>query len=139
MRPRGFTFMAFLIAVGVAAAIFWAVTYGPVYIENFEVTSILHETANMCYREPVDEKVKDFFMGRMGSTFMIDTMEHGLRQRVFKFEVDREELRIARTEIPPTVNVWFTYRRTVTFPLVGGEREVVFVDHAAQDLTPVKW
>ena len=139
MRPRGFTFMAFLIAVGVAAAIFWAVTYGPVYIENFEVKSILHETANMCYRESVDEKVKDFFMNRMGSTFMIDAMEHGQMQHVFKFEVDREELRIARTEIPPAVNVWFTYRRTVTFPLVGGEREVVFVDHAEQDLTPVKW
>ncbi len=139
MPRRGFTIVTFFLLVGVAAAIFWAVTYGPVYIENFEVKSIVRETSNMCYREANDEKVKDFFMNRMRSVFMIDAMEHGQMQRVFKFEVDREELRIDRTEIPPAVNVWFTYRRTVHLPLVGGEREVVFVDHAEQDLSPVKW
>ena len=139
MRQRGFTFVGFLVLVGVAAAIFWAITYGPVYVENFEVKSIVHETANFSYHQPVDEKVKDFFMNRMSSTFMVDVMERGQVQHVFKFEVDREELRIERTEIPPAVNIWFTYRRTVKFPLVGGEREVVFVDHAEQDLTPVKW
>ena len=139
MPRRGFTIITFLLLVGVAAGIFWAVTYGPVYIENFEVKSILRETSNMCYREANDERVKDFFINRMRSTFMVDAIEHGQMQRVFKFDVDREELRIERTEIPPTVNVWFTYRRTVTFPLVGGQREVVFVDHAEQDLSPVKW
>ena len=139
MQKRGFTFLSFLLLVGVLAAIFWAVTYGPVYIENFEVKSIVRETSNLCYREPNDEKVKDYFMNRMRSTFMIDVMERGRMEHVFKFEVDREELRIERTEIPPAVDIWFTYRRTVNLPLVGGEREVVFVDHAAQDLTPVKW
>lgn len=139
MPRRGFTIVTFLLVVGVAAAIFWAVTYGPIYVENFEVKSIVRETSNMCYREPNDEKVKDFFMNRMRSTFMIDVMEHGQLQHVFKFDVDREELRIERTEIPPVVNIWFSYKRTVTLPLVGGERTVEFVDHAEQDLTPVKW
>jgi len=139
LRQRGFTFIGFLILVGAAAAIFGAITYGPVYIENFEVNSILHETANYCYRQTSDELVKDYFMSRMSSSFMVDVMERGRMEHVFKFEVDREELRIERTEIPLAANVWFTYRRTVRFPLVGGEREVVFVGHASQDLTPVKW
>lgn len=139
LRQRGFTFITFLILVGVAAAIFWAVTYGPVYVENFEVNSIVRETANRCYIEHDDEKVKDFFMGRMNATFTVEVMDHGQMQRVLKFDVDRDEIRIERTEIPPAVNIWFTYRRTVSLPLVGGEREVVFVDHKDQDLTPVKW
>ena len=131
--------MGVLVLVGVLAAIFWAVTYGPAYVENFEVKSIVRETANYCYREASDEKVKDYFMNRMRLTFSHDVMEHGVMQHVFKFDVDPAELRIDRTEIPPAVNIWFTYRRAVTVPLLGGEREVVFVDHAEQDLTPVKW
>jgi hypothetical protein len=139
MRQRGFTFMGFLIAVAVAAGIFWCVTYGPIYVENFEVKSILRESANLCYRESNDEKIKDFFMVKLARTFSEEVMDHGVMQHRLKFDADREEIRIERTETPLEVNMWFTYHRTVTIPLLGGEREVIFVDHAYQDLSPVKW
>jgi hypothetical protein len=140
MRPRGFTFVTLLVLVAALAAIFWAVTYGPAYVENFEVGRIVHEAANLCYREHDDEKVKDFIMNRLNQQFGIEVMDHGRLQTVLKFDMDREDIRIDRTEQPPLeVNIWVTYRRTITIPLAGDQRQVVFTDHAGQDLSPVKW
>ena len=58
---------------------------------------------------------------------------------VMSIDVQRDDLRIERTESPKFVNIWLTYYRTVTVPLVGQQRQVTFVDHAEQDLSPVKW
>jgi hypothetical protein len=55
-------------------------------------------------------------------------------------DVNREDLHIERTDGPPKfVNIWLTYYRTVTVPVIGQQRQVTFVDHAEQDLSPVKW
>lgn len=139
MRQSGFTFVSFLVLAAILAAVFWAITYGPAYIEDFEVGRIVHEAANLCYREKDDERVKDFIMHRLNQNFSIEVMDHGRMQTVLKFDMDRDDIRIDRSEQPLEVNLWVTYRRNVTFPLVGDQRQVVFTDHASQDLTPVKW
>jgi hypothetical protein len=140
MRARGFTFISFLVIVGIAAGVVWLITYGPAYIERYEVHSIVREAANYCYREKDDEKIKGFIINRVGQSFSEEVMDHGRKEMVLKFDFSpRDDLRIDRTETPPEVNIWLTYRRTVTVPLAGYRREVEFTVHAGQDLTPVKW
>ena len=140
MRARGFTFVSFLLLVGVAAGIFWCVTYGPAYVERFEVNSIVREAAGLCYREHDDEKIKAFIMNQLNNNFSVDVMDHGRMERVLKLDITpNDDIRIERSKIPPEVNLWVSYRRNITVPLVGQERQVEFVVHAYQDLSPVKW
>ena len=137
-KPRGLTFVTVLIVVGAVALVGWIVTYGPAYWDNVAVNRTLKEAANMCYREPDDEKVKTWVFIQLQRQF-----ETGEKDRsgmpVMSIDVQRDDLRIERTESPKFVNIWLTYYRTVTVPLVGQQRQVTFVDHAEQDLSPVKW
>jgi hypothetical protein len=140
MRARGFTIITFLVIVGIAAGVLWLVTYGPAYIERFEVSSIVREAAGMCYRERDDERVKAFLLSRLNTSFGVDVVDHGRTEHVLSFDFQpRDDLRIERTETPPEADIWLTYRRNVSVPFVGQERQVEFTVHAKQDLTAVKW
>ena len=47
---------------------------------------------------------------------------------------------IERIDTPKRlVHIWLTYHRVIRIPLAGQEREITFVDHVEQDLSPVKW
>lgn len=139
MRPhRGLTFVTVLMLAGAVALVGWIVTYGPAYWDNVDVNRTLKEAANMCYREPNDERVRDWVFGQLHQKF--DTGERGPDgMPAMSIDLQREDLRIERTDAPKWVHLWLTYRRRVQLPVVGGEREVVFLDHAEQDLAPVKW
>ena len=137
-KPRGLTFITVLLVAGAVALIGWIVTYGPAYWDNVDVNRTLKEAANMCYREPDDEKVKNWVFLQLHRQF--DTEEKdGSGMPVMAIDVQRDDLRIERTESPRFVNIWLTYQRLVNVPLLNKQRSVTFVDHAEQDLSPVKW
>jgi hypothetical protein len=138
-KPRGLTFVTVLIVVGAAALIGWIVTYGPAYWDNTSVNRALSEAGNLCYRQPDDEKVKDFIINELHHLF--DTGERGPDGLpAMSIDVQRDDVRVERTDTPKkVVHIWLTYHRVVKWPIVGQEREVTFVDHVEQDLSPVKW
>jgi hypothetical protein len=139
LRPaRGFTFVSFLVLVGGLLLVGWVVTYGPAYWDNIDVNRTLKEAANMCYREHDDEKVRRFVFRELHRKF--DTEERDNNgDYVMTIDVQPDDLRIERTDSPSWVNIWLTYQRVVTIPLVNQQRSVTFYDHAEQDLAPVKW
>lgn len=138
-RQRGMTAVTFLILLAIAGGVLWLFTYGGAYWENLEVKNIADQAANLCYREREDERVKDWVMNQLHSVFDINVEDHGRMQTVLRIDVDRDDVRIQRSEIPKKVDVWITYSRTVTVPLLGQQRQVTFTDHAEQDMSPVKW
>jgi hypothetical protein len=136
--PRGLTFVTVLIVIGAVAGIGWIVTYGPAYWENTDVTKMMHEAANLCYREPSDDKVRIFVINGLHQLFDIGERDVNGDQ-IMRIDFQPEDLRIDRSDSPKAVNIWLTYSRTVKMPMVGQERQVTFVDHVEQDLSPVKW
>jgi hypothetical protein len=136
-RPqRGLTFITVLLLVGVLAGIYWVMTFGSVYWENQEVKGILKEATNFAYHDKNDGSVKVFIMRKLKDRFQVG----GTNDRpVLAIDYDPADLRIERTTAPEFINIWFTYQRTVKQPFTGQERQVVFNDHAEQDLSPVKW
>jgi len=136
---RGITFVTVLIVVGLAAAAVWAVGFGPAYVENFEVKHVLAEAANLSYRDGNDEHVKDFVFQRLHQLFDEEVEDHGRTVTEMRIDVDRDDLRIERTEVPRFVHIWLTYSRDVAVPVVNLERRLTFEDYAEQDLSPVKW
>ncbi len=139
MKHRGLTFVTVLIVLALAGGVYWLLTYGSAYYEDFEVKHILSQAANLCYRETEDEKVKDYVFNQLHTAFDTNVESHGRVERVLAIDVNRDDLRIQRSEIPKKVDIWITYSRTVTVPFLGQQRQVTFVDHAEQDLSPVKW
>src|SRR6266481_5439853 len=119
-KARGITLMTILIFLGLAAGVYCLFAFGQAYWDNLEVQGILRQAANECYRQPDDAAVRLFIVSKLHSTF------------------DEGDLQIQRTEVPRFVNIWLTYQRKVTLPLVGQERILTFNDHAEQDLSPVR-
>lgn len=135
---RGFTFITFLMLLGGLAAVGWIVVYGPAYWDNVGVSRMLKEAANMCYLQPDDERVRGWIFSQLQQDF--STGERGSDGLpALSIDVQRDDIRIERTDKPKWVHIWLTYRRTVRVPVSGTAREVTFVDHAEQDLSPVKW
>jgi hypothetical protein len=139
-KPRGITLMTILIFLGLAAGVYCLFAFGQAYWDNFEVQSILRQAANECYRQPDDTAVKNFIINNLHSTFDV-VGEDRVGRRVVRMPIvfSEGDLQIQRTEVPRYVNIWLTYQRKVTLPLVGQERMLTFNDHAAQDLSPVRW
>jgi hypothetical protein len=138
-KPRGLTFVTVLIAIAAAAGVLWLATYGPAYWENLEVKRVLQQAGNMCYREPRDEMIKNWIINELHHLFDEKRESYGSVETVMRIDFNSDDLRIERSEVPKEVNIWLTYSRTVTVPLLGQQRQVVFNDHALQDLSPVKW
>jgi hypothetical protein len=136
---RGLTVVTVLIVIGLAAGVLWAVGFGPAYIDNFEVKRVLAEAANLSVHDGNDEHVKDFIFQRLHRLFDEQVEDHGRTVTGMRIEVDRDDLRIERTEAPKFVHIWLSYSRDVTVPLLNLERQISFDDYAEQDLTPVVW
>ncbi len=141
MRPqRGFTIVTFLLLAGLAAGIFWVLTYGQAYWDNYEVKQILGQAANLAYQEPLDKKVHDFIYRKLHEKFDVDVQEPGGRMvKELGIDAPEENLRIERTKSPERIDIWFTYSRDVRQPLTNAIKTVTFNHHAEQDLSPTKW
>jgi len=114
--------------------------FGQAYWDNLEVQGILRQAANECYRQPDDAAVRLFIVSKLHSTFdVVGEDRVGRRDVRMPIVFDEGDLQIQRTEVPRFVNIWLTYQRKVTLPLVGQERILTFNDHAEQDLSPVRW
>ena len=135
---RGVTFVTVLVLVGLAAGVLWAVGFGPAYIDNLEVKRVLVEGANLGVHDD-DEHVRKFIFQRLHRLFDEQVEDHGRTVTEMRIDVDRDDLRIERTEAPKFVHIWLTYSRDVTVPLLNLERQISFDDYAEQDLSPVVW
>ncbi|HTO96506.1 MAG TPA: hypothetical protein VMK66_05625 [Myxococcales bacterium] len=135
---RGITFVTVLMFVGIAAAVVWLATYGPAYLENFEVRRVLKEAANMSYKSD-DRAVREFIFKELHHLFDQKVEDHGRVTTEMRIDVDDGDLRIERTQIPAFVHIWLTYSRDVEVPLLHKQKRVTFNDYASQDLSPVKW
>ncbi len=137
--PRGITLVTLLIALGITAGLFWIATFGQAYWDNIEVNNVLKQAANMCYREHDDGNIRRFVFRKLHELIDEQVEDHGRIVTAMRIEADPDDLRIERSQVPAYVNIWLTYNRTVKIPFAGGTRTLQFVDHAEQDLSPVKW
>lgn len=139
MKPRGLTFVTVLIVLAISAGFLWLFTYGQAYWENMEVKAVLNQAANLSYSEHDDAKVRQFIEHKLHEMFDVDVEERGRMTKEILIDYTAEDLRIERSKVPAWVHIWLTYTRNVRVPLTGGVKPVTFVDHAEQDLAPVKW
>jgi hypothetical protein len=139
LKQRGLTVVTVLILLAGIGGIYWIVAYGPAYWDNVDVNHILKQAANMCYRDPRDDVVTNWVFVELHRRFDEEVLQNGHIERVMSIDADPQDLRIERTEQPKYVHIWLTYHRSINLPLIGGQRELTFVDHVEQDLSPVKW
>ena len=136
---RGITFVTVLIFVGILAGALWFATYAQAYWENFEVRRVLKEAANMSYREHDDGRIRQYVFIQLHRLFDQKVEDHGRVLTEMRIDVDEDDLRIERTQIPAAINIWLTYSRDVEVPVLHQQRRVTFNEFTSQDLSPVKW
>src|SRR3954470_16333854 len=108
-RDRGVTFVTVLIVVGIVGAVFWFVTYGEAYWENLEVKRVLKEAANLSYREADDRRIREYVFKELHHLFDQRVEDHGRVITEMRIDVDENDLRIERTQIPNMMHIWLTY------------------------------
>jgi hypothetical protein len=132
--------MTVVIILAAAGAVFWSITYGEAYWDNLEVKHLVHQAANMCYRERDPKVVKIYIIRKLHEQFDEKVEDnHGRTVTVTKIDFDDDDVRVERSEVPLKADVWLTYNRTINIPIVGGTRTLQFNEHAEQELSPVKW
>ncbi len=136
---RGLTFVTVLLFLGIAAGVIWVITYGGAYWEDLEVKRVLHEAANLSYREQNDERIRQYVVRELHHVFDQKVEDHGRVITEMRIDFDEGDLRIERTQIPAAMNIWLTYSRDVEVPLLHQQRRVTFNDFASEDLSPIKW
>ncbi len=124
-RPRGFSWVSFLLLVLLAGAGWWGASYGSAYLDNIEIKSLMHEAANLSVHEKNDEGVRQFILKRMS--------------QYKDLVVAPEDVQIQRTDNGHWITIDVTYTRTVKPLFTGDERVVSFSRHLEQDIAPVKW
>jgi len=138
-RDRGITLITVLVFVGAVAAVLWLATYGEAYWENFEVKRVLKEAANLAYRQPEDKYVREYVFRELHHLFDQKLEDHGRVITEMRIDVEEDDLRIERTQVPALVHIWLSYSRDVRVPLLHQQRRVTFDEYVEQDLSPVKW
>jgi len=140
LKARGVSSMTWLVWLGLLAAAYCLLAFGRVYWDNFEVQGILRQAANECYHQTNDREVRLSIVNKLHATFDVTGEDRvGRSDTRMPLVFDEGDIQIQRTEVPRYVNIWFSYQRRVTLPLIGQERVLTFNDHAEQDLSPVKW
>jgi hypothetical protein len=137
--PRGFSFVTLLFLLAAAGVIYWIVAFGGAYWDNHELKSVMHQAGNMAYQEHDDLKIRRFIEQRMSDLFGYEVEEFGRRSHRLRIEYQPDDLIIERTNVPPSIRIRLNYTRSVTMPLIGGERSVYFPIDVEQDLSPVDW
>ena len=138
-RDRGITLITVLVFVGAVAALLWLTTYGEAYWENLEVKRVLKEAANLAYRQPEDKYVREYVFRELHHLFDQKVEDHGRVITEMRIDVEEDDLRIERTQVPAFVHIWLSYSRDVRVPLLHQQRRVTFDEYVEQDLSPVKW
>lgn len=136
---RGLTLVTTLILLAILGALFWILSFGEAYWDDLEVKGILHQAANLGYHDSNDEVVRNLVFHKLHEVFDEKVEDHGRIVMRMKLELNREDVQIERSQIPPRIDIWVTYSRPVNLFLIGKERTVTFNDHVSQDLSPVKW
>jgi len=138
-KHRGLTFITVLLFAAVISGLVWGITYGEAYWENLEVNRVLKEAANLSYRESDDRRIREYVFKELHHLFDQKVEDHGRVITEMRIDVDDNDLRIERTQIPNMMHIWLTYSRDVDVPVVHKQRRVTFEVYAEQDLSPVKW
>src|SRR3954469_3979469 len=102
---RGVTIVTVLLVAGIAAALVWAVTYGEAYWENLEVKRVLKEAANLSYREADDRRIREYVFKELHHLFDQRVEDHGRVITEMRIDVDENDLRIERTQIPNMMHI----------------------------------
>ena len=141
---RGMTWVTFmLIVLGVAAG-YWVFVFAPIYLANVDIKQICAQTANMAYAEHNDDVLRKYIIDQVKLKFAIDeTHPTGAGGPGFEINFDPQDVQLQRSDkigaTPPMVRIDVAYSRTITLPIIGSRRTLVFADHAEEDMSTVKW
>jgi len=124
-RARGFSVVTALILIVAAGVAWWGISYGPAYLDDMDVKTLLREAAAKAYHDPSDERIRLFILDKM--------------RNMPKLIVTPDDVRIERTETPKYIRIWVSYTRAVKPLFSSSERTLSFSKQAEQDLSPVKW
>jgi hypothetical protein len=129
-----------LLVLGLAAAIYAAVVFGPPAVLHYEVKQVVRDYANRAVRDTDDRKLLTGMVERirvLDDEPGVDGQGRPVRIPVIPLRV--EDVVWERSEEPPSLHVAFEYERTLKLPFLDRVLERVYVVDITNDLTRPNW
>lgn len=123
----------------VAVAVYFGIMYVPPYFEAYEVKQVLREAANMGWREPDDEKIRDFILNKckqIGSHYEI---REGQEITVPGVVLLNDDVFVTRNEQAKSIVLQVRYSKHINYPFTARQKTLNFSPSVKGDTTPVKW
>ena len=134
------SWVTLLLVLGLAAAAYLAVVFGPPYILNYEVKQVVRDYGNRAVKNPRDaELVEDMVLKirSLDRTTVVD--EDGRAKSVPTVDLRVQDVTWERTVEPPTLHVAFEYPRTLELPIFDRTVDRIYRVDVTMDLQLPDW
>jgi hypothetical protein len=83
--------------------------------------------------------VRAFIIRKLQEMFEYEYEEAGQRKKGYQVDLRNEDVVIERSLVPAYIRIDVTYSRLIRPPFNQPDKQLDFVVHVEQDLSPVKW
>ncbi len=143
-RPArgGITWVTAVLLVLLAAGVYLAWTWVPVYLVHYEVKQVVHDYMNQAVRNPNDDELVQKMVHKLRTLDDMDALDDdGNPARVPTVQVAAGDVTWERDKdgTPPTLHVAFAYTRPVAYPLISRWTQTTMTIDITGDLTRPDW
>lgn len=129
-----------VLVLGLAAAAYAAVVFGPPAVLHYEVKQVVRDYGNQAVKNPNDEQLLQGMVQKIRSLDDVQVIdEAGRKVRVPVVDLHKEDVLWERTAEPPSLHVVFEYPRTLELPWLDRAVERVYRVDLTMDLTRADW
>ena len=140
--PRGLTSVGLLMLLGLAAAVYLAAVWAPVWIVHYEVKQVVRDHMNQAVRNREDAELVERMTARIRALRKVDRFdEQGRPVKVPAVDLRPRDVSWERdTSVsPPVLHVSFSYTREITYPWLERTVEKTFEVDLENDLGVPSW
>lgn len=140
LEARGaITSVGLLMFLGLAAGLYLAFTWVPVYAAHYEVIQVVRHFGNLAVKSRDDAQLVEAMVAKIRSLEQVaEEGPDGRRRTRPAFDVRPQDVTWRRVE-PASLQVAFDYAREVAFPLVDYKLERVMSVDLTMDVSTPNW
>ncbi len=134
------TWVTMVMFVGIAAAAYAAVVFGPAYVLHYEVKQVVRDYGNRAVKNPSDAELVEDMVKKIRSLHHTTGVDDaGRATSLPTVDLSVQDVTWERSAEPPSLHVEFEYPRSIELPGLNRSAELTFRVDLNMDLAKPDW